>query len=126
MSCKPGELEDRIMNTLWDRGEATVRQVLELQGGDLAYTTVMTVLDRLHHKGRVRRRKEGRAWCYRAAAPRASVLGQQAASLLTGSEEKPEPLLMAFLDRAEAEDSNMLDELERLIQQRRAQRDGEG
>ena len=122
---RPGALEERIMNTLWDRGEATVRRVQELLGGELAYTTVMTVLDRLHHKGRVRRRKEGRAWCYEATEPRAAVLGQRAASLLTGSEEQPEPLLMAFLDRAEADDPKVLDELERLIQQRRASRDQE-
>lgn len=111
------------MNVLWDRGEATVRQVLKRLGDDLAYTTVMTVLDRLHGKGQVRRRKEGLAWSYVAAASRAEVLGEQAADLITGTQEQPEPLLMAFLDRAEAEDPSVLDELERLIRRRRADRD---
>lgn len=120
---RPGALEEQIMNILWNRGEATVRQVLEHLSGDLAYTTVMTVLDRLHHKEQVTRRKVGIAWSYQATAPRAAVLGQRAAALLTGSAEKPEPLLMAFLDRTEAEDPAVLDELERLIRKRRARRD---
>lgn len=112
------------MNSLWDRGEGTVRQVLERVGGTLAYTTVMTVLDRLHSKGQVRRSKAGLAWRYRAAAPREAVLGEQAAALITGAEGEPEPLLMAFLDRAEATDPGVLDDLERLLRQRRAARRG--
>jgi predicted transcriptional regulator len=113
------------MEMLWDRGDATVRQVLEGMGGDLAYTTVMTVLDRLHGKGRVKRHKKGLAWSYRAAAPREAVIGEEAAALITGAGGEPEPLLMAFLDRTEATDPRVLDELERLIQKRRAAR-GEG
>lgn len=107
------------MNLLWDRGDATVREMLERLGGTLAYTTVMTVLDRLHGKGQVIRRKEGMAWRYRAAEAREAVLGQKAAALLTDARGEPEPLLMAFLDRADATDPGVLDELERLIQKRR-------
>lgn len=120
--ARPGELEQRIMGVLWDRGEGSVRDVLGRLDGDLAYTTVMTVLDRLHAKGRVKRHKEGLAWIYRAAVPREAELGEQAAALLTGSDAEPGPLLMAFLDRAEATDPAVLDELERLIKKRRAER----
>ena len=63
-----GELEAAVMQCLWRRGEAaTVRDVLgELNDGsrNLAYTTVMTVMDNLHRKGAVRREMEGRAWRY--------------------------------------------------------------
>jgi len=64
------------MDVLWDRGGntgagATVREVAEgLRDRELAYTTVMTVLDRLAGKGMVEREREGRAWRYRPAASR--------------------------------------------------------
>jgi len=109
------------MDVLWDRGAATVRQVMVHMGDTLAYTTVMTVLARLHGKGRVSRRKEGLAWRYRAAEPREQVLGARAAELLTG-EGAAEPLLAAFLDHAEEVDPEVLDTLERMIRQRRGGR----
>lgn len=62
-----GDLEAAIMECLWSRGEpASVRDVLgELRTGkQLAYTTVMTVLDNLHRKGVVTREMAGRAWMY--------------------------------------------------------------
>ncbi|GAA3770017.1 BlaI/MecI/CopY family transcriptional regulator [Plantactinospora mayteni] len=62
------------MDVLWDRSTgagATVREVAEaLRDRELAYTTVMTVLDRLAGKGMVEREREGRAWRYRPAASR--------------------------------------------------------
>ncbi|MFY1689857.1 BlaI/MecI/CopY family transcriptional regulator [Plantactinospora sp. WMMB782] len=69
-----GDLERAVMDVLWDRGAgagATVREVAEaLRDRELAYTTVMTVLDRLAGKGMVEREREGRAWRYRPAASR--------------------------------------------------------
>lgn len=70
-----GDLERAVMDVLWDGassgGGATVREVADaLAGRELAYTTVMTVLDRLAGKGMVEREREGRAWRYRAAASR--------------------------------------------------------
>jgi BlaI family penicillinase repressor len=61
-------LELDCMNALWPSGEATVRQIQEaLQPTrPRAYTTIMTILDRLAQKGIVERRKSGRAWVYRA------------------------------------------------------------
>jgi len=69
-----GELEARIMRILWgrDRG-ATVREVhdeLNLEG-PLAYTTVMTVMDRLRRKGILQRRGRGRAFEYLPASSEA-------------------------------------------------------
>jgi predicted transcriptional regulator len=56
------------MNALWPSGEATVRQIREAlrPTRPRAYTTIMTILDRLAQKGIVQRRKSGRAWIYRA------------------------------------------------------------
>jgi len=62
-----GELERRVMDILWDHGERelTGRHVADLLP-DHAYTTVATVLDRLVHKGLVRRRMDGRSIQFRA------------------------------------------------------------
>lgn len=64
---KLGELERAVMEVLWGRADAaTVRDVHAAlaDSRDIAYTTVMTVLDRLAKKGVVSRRLEGRAWLY--------------------------------------------------------------
>ncbi|WP_326549353.1 BlaI/MecI/CopY family transcriptional regulator [Micromonospora sp. NBC_01813] len=76
-----GELERAVMDVLWDRdpaaGPVTVRDVAEaLQERDLAYTTVMTVLDRLAGKGMVSRERAGRAWQYQPAASREAYIAQ--------------------------------------------------
>ena len=64
------------MDVLWERGEPTVvRDVARaLADRDLAYTTVMTVLDRLAKKGFVQRDRDGRAWRYVAAASREAYI----------------------------------------------------
>ncbi|WP_117671078.1 BlaI/MecI/CopY family transcriptional regulator [Micromonospora sp. MW-13] len=77
-----GDLERAVMDVLWDTvpgtsDGVTVREVADaLDGRELAYTTVMTVLDRLAGKGMVRRQREGRAWRYRAAASREAHIAQ--------------------------------------------------
>ena len=58
---------------------------------------------------------------YEAAEPRAVTIGGQAASLLTGDGAE-EPVLMAFIDRAEKVDPSVLDKLERMIRKRRKSR----
>lgn len=67
-----GELERSVMNVLWDAAAPlTVRDVLDGLGDrDLAYTTVMTVLDRLGAKEMVRRERDGRAFRYAPALTR--------------------------------------------------------
>lgn len=61
-------LELDCMNALWPSGEATVREIQQALRATRprAYTTIMTILDRLAQKGVVQRRKAGRAWVYRA------------------------------------------------------------
>jgi predicted transcriptional regulator len=66
------------MDVLWDRGApATVREVADaLAARGLAYTTVMTVLDRLTGKRMVDRERAGRAWSYLPAAPREAYIAR--------------------------------------------------
>lgn len=62
----PPPLELECLKTLWGIGEGTVHQVRKAMEGErsLAYTTVMTVLDRLEKRGGVTRRKQGRSFVY--------------------------------------------------------------
>jgi BlaI family transcriptional regulator, penicillinase repressor len=61
-------LELDCMNALWRLGEATVRDIHAALATTRprAYTTIMTILDRLTQKGVVQRQKAGRAWLYKA------------------------------------------------------------
>src|SRR5437773_9354614 len=63
-----GELQLRIMKVLWDRGEASVAEVLEGLGDrrNLAYTTVATMLRKMETRGLVSHRSEGRSFIYAA------------------------------------------------------------
>jgi len=70
-----GELEQRVMRLLWKHPDArTVREVYEhvAKDRDLAYTTVMTVMDRLYRKGLLRREPRGRAFAYTTAISEAA------------------------------------------------------
>jgi predicted transcriptional regulator len=86
-------LELDCMNTLWPMGEASVRQIRDQLADRLprAYTTIMTIMDRLARKGVVERRKAGRNYVYRAnlsaAEARAQALGQVVDGFFGGSRE---------------------------------------
>ena len=65
-----GALEASVMESLWKTGESNVRTVAESLGRRLAYTTVMTTLNRLYEKGLLARRKIRRAFFYSSAVTR--------------------------------------------------------
>ena len=91
-----GELEAAIMERLWARTQpASVRDVLgELQTGkQLAYTTVMTVLDNLHRKGVVTREMSGRAWLYQPAYTREEHTARMLRDVLGGSGDRQAALM---------------------------------
>ena len=80
-----GELENAVMELLWSRRvPMSVRDVHDLlvRQRDLAYTTVMTVLDRLSKKGIVHRELEGRAWLYSPARSRVDLFATEIRVLL--------------------------------------------
>jgi predicted transcriptional regulator len=86
-------LELDCMNTLWPLKEATVREIRDglAPRRPRAYTTIMTIMDRLARKGVVERRKVGRAYKYvpnlSADDARAQALGQVVESFFGGSKE---------------------------------------
>jgi predicted transcriptional regulator len=75
-------LELTIMHVLWRQGPSNVQAVYTGLQSDLAYTTVQTVLNVLFQKGHVRRTLKGRAYEYRPAASKESVLGQAVRDLI--------------------------------------------
>jgi predicted transcriptional regulator len=122
MADSLGTLEKAILEALSSaKGPQSVREVHErLRKMDLAYTTVLTVLDRLHDKAVVRREKRGRAFYYDTVVTPEEWQGQRAATLLAGRDVPPSrAVLMAFLDGAERASPDVLDELAALLRERR-------
>jgi predicted transcriptional regulator len=74
-----GPTETRLMELAWETGELTVKKAQFLLGenNQRAYTTTMTVLSRLAHKGLLSREKQGRHFLYRPAVSRESFLEQR-------------------------------------------------
>ncbi|MDP2996181.1 MAG: BlaI/MecI/CopY family transcriptional regulator [Bryobacterales bacterium] len=95
----PPPLELECLKTLWTLGEGNVkdvRQALEPARG-LAYTTVMTVLDRLARKGVVSRRKVGRSFVYTPAVTRDALRRPAVRELLENFFDGSEQSLIAYL-----------------------------
>ncbi|MHB1936753.1 MAG: BlaI/MecI/CopY family transcriptional regulator [Acidobacteriaceae bacterium] len=67
-------LELEIMQVLWKRGASNVGEVRQGMGRELAYTTVQTVLNTLHRKGKLRRKLDGRAYVYSATVTQTKAL----------------------------------------------------
>jgi BlaI family transcriptional regulator, penicillinase repressor len=67
-------LELEIMKVLWETGAANVQTVQQLLERELAYTTVQTMLNILHRKGKVKRALKDRAYFYRPAVSRSQVV----------------------------------------------------
>jgi predicted transcriptional regulator len=118
-----GSLERDVMALAWDRNEITVRDACDRLGSSVAYTTVMTTMDRLFRKGLLARRKVGRAFVYSAAASRKEIEGAVATelvhSLIHGEAGEPLPILSSLVDAVSDRDRALLDELERLIREKR-------
>jgi BlaI family transcriptional regulator, penicillinase repressor len=117
-----GPLEQRMLDGLWARGSATVRELVEGDYRDLAYTTVMTTLDRLFKKGLLRRSEEGRAFRYVPQFSREEMHREAASNafrqLLDASPASSLPL--SFLVEILGErDQQLLDDLRKLVDRKR-------
>ncbi|MEO6019309.1 MAG: BlaI/MecI/CopY family transcriptional regulator [Knoellia sp.] len=120
-----GDLERALMEQLWDSAAqrpqgASVRDVLEALPEDrgLAYTTVMTVLDRLSKKGLVTRERDGRAWRYTPAGTRESLTADTMRASLDDANDRRATLLH-FLDGATPEELDDLRAALSEVEQRR-------
>jgi len=118
-----GELEVRVLESLWRRGKpASVRAVRE-DFPEAAYTTLMTTLDRLYRKGVLDRERSGRAYLYRPRHTRAELEALLAANALDAFlHNEPaalRPALSFLVDAFGNRDQALLDELEALVRERR-------
>jgi predicted transcriptional regulator len=117
-----GPLETRVLELLWDRCRAaTVRHILPAFP-ELAYTTLMTTLDRLYRKGVLIRRRRGRAFAYEPRCSReqllSEVLSGQVTDLLAASGAST-AILSTLVHCVGRQDSALLDELDALVQAER-------
>lgn len=119
-----GPLERQVMDHLWERGRpARVREVHESFEASLAYTTLMTTLDRLYKKGLLERNKQGRAFVY---APRVSreglergLLSRWLESVLGRGSRVARPALSTFVETVSQSDRRLLEDLSRLVAEER-------
>ena len=125
LESRLGALEREVLGVVWQAGEINVREACERLGASVAYTTVMTTMDRLFKKRLLARRKVGRAFVYSATATREEMEGAIATelvhSLLQRHQAEPLPLLSSLVDAVSDRDRALLDDLERLIREKRRQ-----
>ena len=118
-----GPLEIAVMEILWERGESNVHDVVEKLDRPLAYTTVMTTLDRLYKKGLLSRHKSERAFLYSTRQSRLEWeqkrAGEFVAGFLNGPQAAGEMLISCLVDAVGQKDAALLDELERKIRVKR-------
>ena len=118
-----GNLELELMEILWLHGENSVRDVVPRLSRPLAYTTVMTTLDRLFKKGLLDRHKSDRAFVYSPSFSRQEWERRRAGNLVAGFLAGPNPsrelLLSCLLDAVGEHDATLLDDLEKKIRTRR-------
>lgn len=117
-----GPLELKVLEVLWERKRpATVRGV-HPSFPQLAYTTLMTTLDRLYRKGVLRRFRLGRAFVYVPRCSRAELFGQmvsgRVAELLASCGDST-VLLSTLVEAVGNADAELLDELEELVRAER-------
>lgn len=75
-------LELEIMHVLWKEGASNVQTVQQHLERELAYTTVQTMLNILHRKGKVKRTLKDRAYFYQPVVSRSHVVGNQVSDLI--------------------------------------------
>jgi predicted transcriptional regulator len=117
-----GPFEQQVLEALWSRGTATVRELLEDQKITQAYTTVMTTLDRLYKKRLLDRIAEGRAFRY---SPRQTpeelrrVAVVEGIRQLLGSGDASSLPLSYLVEALSTHDAQLLDELQVLVERKR-------
>jgi predicted transcriptional regulator len=118
-----GPLEVDVMEAIWRFGASNVRDVVGRLERKLAYTTVMTTLDRLFKKGLLDRQMADRAFVYLPKITREDWdrrrAGEMMAGFLAGPEESRQLLLSCLVDAVGTHDAMLLDELEKKIQRKR-------
>lgn len=118
-----GRLESDLMHILWSHGGSNVRDVVQQLDRPLAYTTVMTTLDRLYKKGLLDRHRQHRAFVYSTRFSRQEWERRRAERILVrflaDAPAARDLLFSSFLDAVGEHDVLLLDELEKKIRKKR-------
>lgn len=117
-----GPLERRLLEAIWQRGSVTVRELVDSGNTGLAYTTLMTTLDRLYKKNLLLRQAEGRAFRYKPRFTRQELHREEAGEafrqMLDASPAASLPL--SYLVEIVSEyDARLLQDLSRLVESKR-------
>ena len=111
------------MEETWRLGEVSVRDIHRVFEERIAYTTLMTTLDRLFKKKLLERRKDGRAFVYAPMVTRdeldRGIKEDVVDGLLGHGADGVEPVLACIVDTLSERDRELLDELERLVQEKK-------
>jgi predicted transcriptional regulator len=118
-----GKLERQVLDEAWSRGEVSVRDIFLVFEERIAYTTLMTTLDRLYKKRLLDRRKDGRAFLYSPALTREEFENEIREDVIDGllgsGAEAVQPVLACIVDTVSDRDRELLDELDRLVQEKK-------
>ena len=115
-----GELELRILNLLWERPGLSAKEVHDRLHSQSSVNTVQSALERLYRKSLLKRHKEGHAFAYSAQVQRSELTASLIAVVIDRLQMgNLEPVLSSFVDFAEGVDEDTLNQLERLIQERK-------
>lgn len=120
----PTQAELEVLQILWDRGPSTVREVLETVPRDLAYTSVMSLLNVMTDKGLVTREPEGRAYRYTAKQQPDQAEGKILGNVLERVFDGSASALVARLLEQSRPSADELDEIRKLIDHYRQQEGG--
>jgi len=119
-----GKLERQVLEEIWGFGcEVSVRDIYRAFNERVAYTTLMTTLDRLFKKNLLERRKDGRAFLYTAVIAREDFDQEIKADVIDGllghGADGIQPVLACIVDTVSERDRELLDELDRLVQEKK-------
>jgi len=123
-----GPLETRLLELLWARPRAATVRELQRACAGLAYTTIMTTLDRLYRKRLLLRHRAGRAFSYEPRCSRDELLSELVSGHVTellGASERSSVVLSTLVRAVRDTDAALLEQLEALVQAERRARRGD-
>lgn len=116
-----GELEAKLMEAVWALERASVQDVIDYLGTNLNYKTTMTVLNRMTTKGILERHKLSRAYIYTATSSKEDLLAGVFDRMVRGmfDDDFRKIALAQLVETAESIDPDLLNDISRLIEQRK-------
>ena len=120
----PTDLELEILKAIWERGQATVREIYQdlSKRRKIAYTTVLTMMGVLEHKGHLKKTAGERAYIYRPSQPKGKVVDRMVSEFVDRVfDGSAKPLLVHLVEDSRIPPQDLA-EIEQLLQARRRRR----